>query len=245
MECNMYLLTIVFLPKDALEALQSILEQLKKDMDILNEAMQQQWALKDSVDALTPLSAKSTPYTPISIPIEGLLSNVMICSRCGSRRQIRNVPFFSLSIPIARSPLFPPFLSLETPPWRLDPSSRHQCKLFYRLLTDTQDFVSPVHPTLLDCLRQYTAPDDVDDVQCEGSPPPFPSILAADCSTPCWTPPLSQNSPCPAIPSRWVRKTAVMPRNFEKNSRIRCIACGRRTISTRSFTCKTRRKRSA
>ena len=109
MECNMYMLTIVFLPKDALEALQSILEQLKKDMDILNEAMQQQWALKDSVDALTPLSAKSTPYTPISIPIEGLLSNVMICSRCGSRRQIRNVPFFSLSIPIARSPLFPPF----------------------------------------------------------------------------------------------------------------------------------------
>ena len=105
----MYLLTIVFLPKDALEALQSILEQLKKDVDILNEAMQQQWALKDSVDALTPLSAKSTPYTPISIPIEGLLSNVMICSRCGSRRQIRNVPFFSLSIPIARSSLFPLF----------------------------------------------------------------------------------------------------------------------------------------
>ena len=104
MECNMYSLNVVLYPKDALEALQSILEQLKKDVDTLNKAIQQQWALKDSVDALTPLSKKSALYTPISIPIEGLLSNVMICSRCGSRRQIRNVPFFSLSIPIARFP---------------------------------------------------------------------------------------------------------------------------------------------
>lgn len=102
MGCNTYSFLFVLSLQDALEALQSILEQLKKDVDRINDASQQKWALEDSMSALAPLSQHSIPYTPISIPLEGLLSNVMICSRCGSRRQIRNVPFFSLSIPIAR-----------------------------------------------------------------------------------------------------------------------------------------------
>ena len=196
------------------------------------------------MDSLTSLSKKSIPYTPISLPTEGLLSNVMICSRCGCRRQIRNVPFFSLSIPIVR-PLLLPLSLLEPPSWRLDPSLRRLAKLFYLQLADSFGLSNPLHPTLLDCLRRYTAPDEVDDVRCEGYHRILPSILAADWSTPFWTPPISPTSRSLPTPCTFAPRTAVNSRNFETNSRSRFTACGRRTTSTRSFIWSRPVKRSA
>ena len=137
----------------------------------------------------------------------------------------------------------PPF-PLETPLWRLDPSCRRRGQFFYRALTDQADFASPLHPTLLDCLRKYTAPDEVDGVRCEGSLRRAASSVAADCSTPFSTPPFSPTSRSPAIPSRWASRTAVTRRKFEKNSRTRCTACAPPTTSTPICTSKTPTKRS-
>lgn len=94
---------------------------------------------------------------PITIPECGLLSNLIICTRCGSRRQIRNTPFFSLSIPI-----------VNTPWWRMDASCRHSFKSLFQLFDIQYSCDNPVHPTLLDCLREFTASDEVDGVSCQG-----------------------------------------------------------------------------
>lgn len=94
---------------------------------------------------------------PITIPECGLLSNLIICTRCGSRRQIRNTPFFSLSIPI-----------VNTPWWRMDASCRQTFKSLFRLFDIQYSCDNPVHPTLLDCLREFTASDEVDGVSCQG-----------------------------------------------------------------------------
>ena len=78
------------------------MELLENDIRVINQCSQQKWSLENSLEALVNKLEFSATFVPISIPTEGLVSNVMICSRCGCRRQIQNFPFFSLSIPIAR-----------------------------------------------------------------------------------------------------------------------------------------------
>lgn len=107
---------------------------------------------------------------PISIPTSGLLSSLIICSRCGSRRQINSTPFFSLSIPI-----------VDTPWWRVDPACRQCYKNLFKQFDIAASCSNPVHPTLLDCLREFTAYDEVEGVACKGYPPVFFINIDVDC----------------------------------------------------------------
>ena len=87
----------------------------------------------------------------------GLLSSLIICSRCGCRRQISNTPFFSLSLPI-----------VDTPWWRIDTKCRQQYKALFKQFHLSYVCNNTVNPTLFDCLRAFTLYDEVDDVTCTG-----------------------------------------------------------------------------
>ena len=94
--------------------MQAILEVLEKEIAVINQSRQQRWSLKcclqsmlpDSHQSMLPDSHQSVlpdslqSYIPITLPTNGLLSDVMVCSRCGCRRQIRNTPFSALILPI-------------------------------------------------------------------------------------------------------------------------------------------------
>lgn len=89
--------------------------------------------------------------------MSGLLSSLIICSRCGCRRQINNTPFFSISLPI-----------VDTPWWRVDADCRHQYKFLFKQFRISYLCNNTVNPTLFDCLREFTAYDEVDEVTCTG-----------------------------------------------------------------------------
>ena len=75
-----------------------MLEVLEKEIAVINQSRQQRWSLECCVQSV--LSDSPQPFVPIALPTNGLLSDVMVCSRCGSRRQIRNTPFSALILPI-------------------------------------------------------------------------------------------------------------------------------------------------
>lgn len=75
-----------------------MLEVLEKEIAVINQSRQQRWSLECCVQSV--LSDSLQPFVPIALPTNGLLSDVMVCSRCGCRRQIRNTPFSALILPI-------------------------------------------------------------------------------------------------------------------------------------------------
>lgn len=72
-----------------------MLEVMEKEIAAINKVRQKRWSLVSCLP-----SAGETPFVPIALPTNGLLSDVMVCSRCGSRRQIRNTPFSALTLPV-------------------------------------------------------------------------------------------------------------------------------------------------
>ena len=68
---------------------------MEKEISTINQARQKRWSLKSCLP-----SSGETPFIPIALPTNGLLSDVMVCSRCGSRRQIRNTPFSAVTLPV-------------------------------------------------------------------------------------------------------------------------------------------------
>lgn len=105
--------------------------------------------------------------TSISLPTNGMLCDVMMCLRCGSRRQITNTPFVSISLPIA-STSFIILIITETPWWRIDPTCRKNYYALFKSFNLYHECNLPVNSTLVDCLREFTSPDDIEGVSCKG-----------------------------------------------------------------------------
>lgn len=105
--------------------------------------------------------------TSISLPTNGMLCDVMMCLRCGSRRQITNTPFVSISLPIA-STSFTILIITETPWWRMDPTCRKNYYALFKSFNLYHECNLPVNSTLVDCLREFTSPDDIEGVSCKG-----------------------------------------------------------------------------
>lgn len=100
-----------------------------------------------------------------------MLCDVMMCSRCGSRRQITNTKFFSLTLPISSTSSFPSII-IETPWWRLDPTCRKNYYSLFKTFNLYSECSFPVNTTLVDCLREFTAADEIEGVSCKGFPSP-------------------------------------------------------------------------
>ena len=62
---------------------------------------------------------------------------------------------------------FPPS-SKETPWWRLDPTCRKNYYSLFKTFNLYSDCSLPVNTTLLDCLREFTAADEIEGVNCKG-----------------------------------------------------------------------------
>ena len=59
-------------------------------------------------------------------------------------------------------------LGVDTPWWRLDPSCRQSYKALFHQFNMAYACDNPVHSTLLDCLRDFTAATELEGVRCEG-----------------------------------------------------------------------------
>ena len=101
----MYRLLCFIQVQDASESIQTILELVEKDINKINEHHEKASIFLESVEEIVDQDKSKTLSNTkdhlITLPTNGMLCDVMMCSRCGSRRQITNTKFFSLTLPIS------------------------------------------------------------------------------------------------------------------------------------------------